>query len=293
VVIHEVGHNFFPMIVNSDERQWAWMDEGLNSFTQFLSEQSWSASYPSRRGPPRNVVDYMSLDKAQQEPIMTNSESIVSLGNNAYLKTATALNILRNTIMGPALFDAAFQEYARRWAFKHPTPADFFRTMEDVSAVDLDWFWRGWFYGVDHVDLAIGGVREFRREGTAIATDSTGDRARAERFVQQLGAEGERALGASAFLYEVEIENKGGLVMPVLLTFVHEDGTSREVRIPAEVWRVNASRAVKSFASDRKVREILLDVHEETADVNTSNNAWPARPGQTPLQRFRARTAVP
>jgi hypothetical protein len=293
VVIHEVGHNFFPMIINSDERQWAWMDEGLNSFTQYLSEQAWSTSYPSRRGPARNVIDYMKLEKAQQEPIMTNSESIVSLGNNAYLKTATALNILRNTIMGPALFDAAFQEYARRWAFKQPTPADFFRTMEDVSAVDLDWFWRGWFYGVDHVDLALGGVREFRRDATGVVADSAGDRERASRFVAGLGDDGMRAVGASPYFYEVDIENKGGLVMPVLLTFVHEDGTTREVRIPAEIWRVNAQRATKAFASDRKVREILLDVNEETADLDTSNNAWPPRPGQTPLQRFRSRAVVP
>jgi hypothetical protein len=293
VVIHEVGHNFFPMIVNSDERQWAWMDEGLNSFTQFLSEQSWSTSYPSRRGPPRNVIDYMKLEKSQQEPIMTNSESIVSLGNNAYLKTATALNILRNTIMGPALFDAAFQEYARRWAFKHPTPADFFRTMEDVSAVDLDWFWRGWFYGVDHVDLAISAVREFPRDANGVIADTTADRERVTRFVAALGDDGGRAVGTATFFYEVDIENKGGLVMPVLLTFVHEDGTTREVRIPAEIWRVNAQRATKAFSTDRKVKEILLDVNEETADLDSSNNAWPPKAGQTPLQRFRARSVVP
>jgi hypothetical protein len=293
VVIHEVGHNFFPMIINSDERQWAWMDEGLNSFTQFLSEQEWSSSYPSRRGPAKNVIDYMKLEKAQQEPIMTNSESIVSLGSNAYLKTATALNILRNTVMGPALFDAAFREYARRWAFKQPTPADFFRTMEDVSAVDLDWFWRGWFYGVDHVDLALRGVREFKRDATGVIADSSADRERASRFIAGLGDDGTRALGAAPYLYEVDIENVGGLVMPVLLTFVHEEGTTRKVRIPAEIWRVNAQRATKAFASDRKVKEILLDVNEETADLDSANNAWPPRPGQTPLQRFRARTVVP
>ncbi|HMO40902.1 MAG TPA: M1 family metallopeptidase [Saprospiraceae bacterium] len=162
VIIHEVGHNFFPMIVNSDERQWTWMDEGLNSFVQFLAEQEWERNYPFRRGPARNIVDYMKADKSVQNPIMTNSESVVQLGNNAYGKPATALNILRETIMGRELFDYAFKEYARRWAFKHPTPADFFRTMEDASGVDLDWFWRGWFYTTDAVDIAIDNVTEYR-----------------------------------------------------------------------------------------------------------------------------------
>ncbi|MBC6606866.1 M1 family metallopeptidase [Hymenobacter sp. BT188] len=159
VIIHEVGHNFFPMIVNSDERQWTWMDEGLNTFMQYLSEQEWERNYPSRRGEPAKMVDYMRMDKSLQTPIMTNSESVLQLGNNAYGKPATGLNILRETIMGRELFDYAFQEYARRWAYKHPTPADFFRTMEDASGVDLDWFWRGWFYTNDRTDIAIEGVK--------------------------------------------------------------------------------------------------------------------------------------
>lgn len=160
VVIHEVGHNFFPMIVNSDERQWTWMDEGLNTFLQYLSEQEWEPNYPSGRGEPKQIVDYMLSDT--QEPIMTNSESIFQLGNNAYAKPATALNILRETILGRELFDYSFREYSRRWKFKRPMPADFFRTMEDASGIDLDWFWRGWFYTTDHVDLAIDTVRLYR-----------------------------------------------------------------------------------------------------------------------------------
>jgi hypothetical protein len=155
VIIHEVGHNFFPMIINSDERQWTWMDEGLNTFTQYLTEQEWDRDYPSWRGKPRNIVGYMKGDKAGIAPIMTNSESLIQFGNNAYGKPCTALNILRETVMGRELFDHAFKTYAERWKFKHPTPADFFRTMEDASGVDLDWFWRGWFYTTDHVDLAI------------------------------------------------------------------------------------------------------------------------------------------
>lgn len=162
VIIHEVGHNFFPMIINSDERQWTWMDEGLNTFCQFMTEQEFDNNYPSQRGPAYKIVDYMKLPKDQLEPIMTNSENIVQFGGNAYAKTATALNILRETVMGRPLFDYAFREYARRWAFKHPTPADFFRTMEDASAVDLDWFWRGWFFGTDPVDIALDSVKWFK-----------------------------------------------------------------------------------------------------------------------------------
>ncbi len=158
VVIHEVGHNYFPMIVNSDERQWTWMDEGLNTFLQFLAEQEWEEEYPSRRGMPKDIVGYMT--SRRQVPIMTNSESLLQFGNNAYAKPATALNILRETILGRELFDYAFREYARQWKFKRPMPADFFRIMEDASGVDLDWFWRGWFYSTDHVDIAIGEVGE-------------------------------------------------------------------------------------------------------------------------------------
>ncbi len=153
VIIHEVGHNYFPMIVNSDERQWTWMDEGLNTFLQYLTEQEWEEKYPSRRGEPQNIVEYMR--SRNQVPVMTNSESLLQFGPNAYAKPATALNILRESILGRELFDFAFKEYAKRWKFKRPTPADFFRTMEDASGVDLDWFWRGWFYSTDHTDLGI------------------------------------------------------------------------------------------------------------------------------------------
>ena len=159
VVIHEVGHNFFPMIINSDERQWSWMDEGLNTFCQYLSEELWDNKYPSSRGPAYKIVDYMKLPKDQLEPIMTNSENIIQFGPNAYSKPATGLNILRETIMGRGLFDYSFKEYAKRWAFKHPTPADLFRTMEDASGEDLDWFWRGWFYSTDPCDISLDSVK--------------------------------------------------------------------------------------------------------------------------------------
>ncbi|WP_432708832.1 M1 family metallopeptidase [Pedobacter sp.] len=162
VIIHEVGHNFFPMIVNSDERQWTWMDEGLNSFLEYLTEELWDNKFPTKKGPAYTIIDYMKLPKDQLEPVMTNSENIVRFGPNAYSKPATALNILRETIMGRELFDYAFKEYARRWAFKHPTPADFFRTMEDASGEDLDWFWRGWFYSTDACDISLDSVKYAR-----------------------------------------------------------------------------------------------------------------------------------
>ena len=159
VVIHEVGHNFFPMIINSDERQWSWMDEGLNTFVEYLTEELWDNKFPSKRGPASSIVNYMKLPKDQLEPIMTNSDNIIGFGANAYAKPATGLNILRETIMGRELFDYAFKEYCRKWAFKHPTPADLFRTMEDASGEDLDWFWRGWFYSTDACDISIDSVK--------------------------------------------------------------------------------------------------------------------------------------
>jgi len=181
VIIHEVGHNWFPMIINSDERQWTWMDEGLNTFMQYLTEQQWERDYPSRRGPANKIVDYMKGDKEKISPIMTNSESIFQFGNNAYGKPATALNILRETVMGRELFDYAFKEYCNRWKFKHPTPADFFRTMEDASAVDLDWFWRGWFYTNDHVDLALNEVKHFQMKSDDPVTASKKNKANRDK----------------------------------------------------------------------------------------------------------------
>ncbi|MGV3527925.1 MAG: M1 family metallopeptidase [Flavisolibacter sp.] len=184
VVIHEVGHNFFPMIINSDERQWTWMDEGLNTFVQYLTEQMWDPKFPSRRGPAALITDYMKLPKNQLEPIMTNSENIVQFGPNAYAKPATGLNILRETIMGRELFDYAFQQYARRWAFKHPTPADFFRTMEDASGEDLDWFWRGWFYGTEATDISLDSVKVARAD----FTDNLPGRLQSRTFKQKMPA---------------------------------------------------------------------------------------------------------
>lgn len=171
VIIHEVGHNFFPMIVNTDERQWTWLDEGINTFLQYLAEQEWEENYPSRRGEPQYITGYMT--SADHDSIMTNSESVINLGANAYAKTATGLNILRETILGRELFDFAFREYSRRWKFKRPTPSDFFRSLEDASGIDLDWFWRGWFYSTDHTDIAIEKVRQYRIDTKNPETEKT------------------------------------------------------------------------------------------------------------------------
>lgn len=177
VVIHEVGHDWFPMIVNSDERQWTWMDEGLNTFLQFQAEKLWDRDFPSRRGEPKDIAEYMLSDN--QVPLMTQSDSVLQFGANGYGKPATALTILRETVLGRDLFDRAFREYATRWRFKRPTPYDFFRTMEESSGVDLDWFWRGWFYSTDHVDIALDRVVEGRIAGSNL--DATAQRRRTIR----------------------------------------------------------------------------------------------------------------
>ncbi len=170
VVIHEVGHNYFPMIVNSDERQWTWMDEGLNTFLQFLAEKAWDKDFPARRGEPKDIAEYMLSQN--QVPLMTQSDSLLQFGANGYGKPATAMTILRETVMGRELFDRAFREYANRWRFKHPTPFDFFRTMEESSGVDLDWFWRGWFYSTDHVDIALDKVVQARIDSGVPETEA-------------------------------------------------------------------------------------------------------------------------
>jgi len=336
VIIHEVGHNYFPMIVNSDERQWTWMDEGLNSFLQYLAEQEWEAGYPSRRGPAPNIVDYMKGDAGGLTPVMTNSESILQFGNNAYGKPATALNILRETIMGRQLFDFAFKEYANRWMFKHPTPADFFRTMEDASAVDLDWFWRGWFYSTNHVDIAIDGVKWYQintqnpdiekkiaKEQKAAQpqyiTDLLNETEKLQREIEKdpslsdfynnynpfqvteidrkyyqtylagLSDEEKQLLNSSAYYYEIQFSNLGGLVMPLILEFTYSDGTTEVKRIPAEVWRKNDKTVSKVFMTSKELSSITLDPYLETADTDLSNNSFPPKPQQSRFQLYKSR----
>lgn len=333
VIIHEVGHNFFPMIINSDERQWSWMDEGLNSFVEYLTEELYDNKFPIRgKGPAWAIVDYMRLPKNQLEPIMSNSENIVGFGPNAYTKPATGLNMLRETIMGRELFDYAFKEYARRWAFKHPEPADLFRTMEDASGEDLDWFWRGWFFGTDACDIALDTVKYFKadisvdptapKEGATNArklekpmtsmfdTDVSKERNREDKNIQFLtdqdttlrdfywryvrGLEpydtttfqvpvnsfteaadpAAKQKAAGKHFYELTFSNKGGLVMPIIVEWTFKDGTKEVDRIPAQVWRLNEQKVIKTFMKDKEVESVKLDPMRETADINESNNTW-------------------
>jgi len=323
VITHEVGHNFFPMIVNSDERQWTWMDEGLNTFCQFLAEQDWDNNFPSQRGPAYKIVDYMKLPKNELEPIMTNSENIARFGPNAYSKPSTALNILRETVMGRKLFDYAFKTYAHRWAFKHPTPADFFRTMEDASAVDLDWFWRGWFYGTDAVDISLDSVKAYtintknpetnaaydrqqfernnlqhisaqrnREEGTRFAVEADTslkdfygkyDRFAATPLTKEsyqamynaLSPEEKQFYESKNYFYQLNLSNKGGLVMPLIIEWTYTDGTKEVDRISAYIWRKNEQKVSKVFAKTKEVKSIKLDPYRETADIDEDNNSWP------------------
>ena len=312
VIIHEVGHNFFPMIVNSDERQWTWMDEGLNTFMEYLAEISWDPNFPVDRGPARLIVPYMSGDQKFIEPIMTNSESIKQFGNNAYGKPAAGLNILRETIMGHELFDYAFKTYANRWKFKHPTPEDFFRTMEDASAVDLDWFFRGWFYTTDYTDIGIKEVKQFyvsndaptdfkapvpnRRNRLAttgpmvymVANGSPDfkpemnkpfkveDVKTLDDFLQTNFTAEERAkLNAPKYFYEVTFSKPGGLVMPIIVEITFEDGTVLNQTFPAQIWRMNDIEVSRIFATTKIIKKIVVDPKLETADIDVTNNTWP------------------
>ncbi|PHR46200.1 MAG: aminopeptidase [Fluviicola sp.] len=347
VIIHEVGHNFFPMIINSDERQWTWMDEGLNTFVQYLTEQEWERDYPSRRGPAHLIANYMGGDKTYISPIMTNSESIWQFGNNAYGKPATALNILRETVMGRELFDYAFKIYCERWAFKHPTPADFFRTMEDASAVDLDWFWRGWFYTTDHVDISLSSVKWFQlntgnpdiekafqkeqdensdvhigetrneKEVKETMTEKKPelkdfynkrdiykvdalDYKEYEELKSQLSDKDIELLNSGKHFYELQFDNIGGLVMPLIIEVTFKDESTEVIRIPAEIWKMDNYHVSKVFIFDKEVTSFQVDPFLETGDTNLSNNSWPKkvdpskfnlfrenRPQENPIQRQR------
>ena len=324
VIIHEVGHNYFPMIINSDERQWTWMDEGLNTYLQYLTEQEWQRDYPSTRGPAHMIVDYMKGDKDNIAPIMINSESILQFGNNAYGKPATALNILRETVVGRELFDYAFKTYSKRWMFKHPTPADFFRTIEDASGVDLDWFWRGWFMTTDHCDIAMTKVsryqlntmnpeREVEFRKIKDKTESKGissirnkeliketenekrpklndqyvgvdsynvpDEKKKEyiAFEENLTEQQKELLNGGYNFYQIDFENIGGLVMPIILEFTFDDKSTEVIKIPAEIWKSDNFKVSKVFIFQKSVKSIQMDPFLETADTELDNNSWPSK----------------
>jgi hypothetical protein len=308
VVIHEVGHNFFPMIINNDERQTTWMDEGIDSFVQLLTELERYPQLDWSRGKPSGIVPYMKGDKSIMRPLMTNSEQVIAFGSEQYAKAATSLFILRETVMGKELFDKSFKEYAQRWAFKHPKPADFFRTMEDASAVDLDWFWKGWFYTTDNVDMSVDNVKWFKmrtektnlenkemkvvkgdlpKEGdkekkaedfskgpeyfSVIATDN---RFYGE-FANRIDDKAVMAKMENKNFYEITLTNKGGLVMPVIIEWTFKDGSKEIERLPAEIWRINEAKVTKVFAKEKEVVSVVLDPQKETADIAIEDNVFP------------------
>ncbi len=327
VIIHEVGHNFFPMIVNADERQWWWMDEGLNTFLQFLTEQEFDNNYPSKRGPAHLITSYMSLPKDQLEPIMTKGDAVLQVGPNAYAKAATGLNILRETIVGRELFDFAFKQYAQRWAFKHPTPADLFRTLEDASGMDLDWFIRGWYFGTDPVDISLDDVKWFKLDAAANANsfkqqpfETLGQQRNrdenikfytdvdttlrdfyyynreADEMMKAADAAKREVIDTANLnkwsgknFYELSFSNKGGLIMPLIVEFTFKDGTKEIDRVPVTVWRLNEQKISKVFIKDKEVVSIKLDPFKETADINEENGMWPLKEMPSKFKLFKAK----
>ena len=314
VIIHEVGHNFFPMIINSDERQWSWMDEGLNTFLETKTSMEWYPEMPIQLGTPATIKNFMSGEKDFMRPIMTNSENILFFGDNAYSKPSAALFLLRETIMGPELFDYSFKEYARRWAFKHPKPADFFRTMEDASAIDLDWFWRGWFYTTDHVDINLQGVSwyvlsepvsKFQSKYKSTYVDGTkltdfqsvpqpwyvfkDKKGLIDDYLHPVNQDAvmEKFIGKNA--YELFFQNDGGLISPIIIKWIYEDGTSEIEQIPAEIWRINELNVSKVFIKEKVVSQIILDPLDQTADVNFQNNYFPKTKVPSKFDRFKTK----
>ncbi|MFH6604720.1 M1 family metallopeptidase [Maribacter algicola] len=334
VIIHEVGHNFFPMIVNSDERQWGWMDEGLDTFMQYMAEQEFGEAYPeaiapndaypSRRGAPSKIVPYMSGDQSTISPIMSNPENVYQLGPNAYGKPATALNILRETVMGRELFDHAFKTYSKRWMFKHPTPEDFFRTMEDASAVDLDWYWRGWFYTTDYVDIGVKGIKKYyvsnkptkkmeeymaarnlteadlpplvylAEEGSEDFDESLKGKSPSETsktlkefMMDNMTAEERRNVKEPKYFYEVTYDKPGGIPMPLIVEYTYADGSTENITYPPEIWRKNDKEVSVVISSEKELTGVIVDPKAETADIDVTNNSWPKKEENSDFDKFK------
>jgi hypothetical protein len=310
VITHEVGHNFFPMIVNSDERQWTWMDEGINSFVEILAELDYDPNFYTGNL-PKDIVGYMSINQNNLSPIMSQGDYVKNFGPNAYTKPAAGLYMLRQTIMGPELFDYAFRTYSQRWMFKHPSPADFFRTMEDASAMDLDWFWRGWFYTTDYNDIALKEVKKFyltdqptekaKKMAKRYSMDLADYEGKLVYFKEEQKGEVNTSLIASEiplikdhiasmsdkeksllkeipnYFYEVTFEKPGGLVMPIIVELEYKDGTKERHNFPAQIWRYNDKEVSKVFKTTKEIKKITIDPDLETADIDTSNNSWPKK----------------
>ena len=320
VIIHEVGHNFFPMIINSDERQWTWMDEGLNTFLEKETKRERYPDFDLTSEIPKGQVAFMKGDKAMMRPIMAMSDNQSRYnGPNGYTKPSAALTLLRETVMGPELFDKAFKTYSERWAFKHPKPADFFRTMEDASAVDLDWFWRGWFYSTDHVDVTLDQVKWFRVKKTTVDPErkkvktqqgdlksfassaplsdfADGPRefnlmntspADHREFLSRVNDNAVRTNLESKNMYELTFRNSGGLVSPIIIEWTYKDGTKETEKIPAEIWRNNEQQVTKVFVKEKEVVNIVIDPDEATADVNKNDNVFPRKTGNSKFDQLK------
>jgi len=323
VIVHEIGHNFFPMIVNSDERQWSWMDEGLNSFLERETKRERYPTFNIASGSPKGIAYYMRGDKNIMRPVMWDSDNIpeTDFGQNAYRKPTAALTLLRETVMGPELFDKAFKEYALRWAFKHPKPADFFRTMEDASAVDLDWFWRGWFYTVDYVDVDLDEVKWFtlkpnqkgfenksvKAEAGDLSFNKSKSKEKAVDFSQgpqeitmaatpdnlygelknKISDTGVRQKMEGKNLYELTLKNKGGLVTPIIIEWTFVDRSKEIEKIPAEIWRANENEVKKVFMKEKEVTRVVIDPNNDTADTNFSDNSFRKKPARNKFDQLK------
>ena len=305
-IVHEVGHNWFPMIVSSDERQWMWMDEGLNTFLHVRTIKERYPQYHSQV--PKDIISFVSGDKTTMRPIMTTSDNILlpQIGNTYYIKPTIGLQMLRNSIIGPELFDQAFKDYANRWKFKHPNPADLFRTLEDGTGTDLDWFIRGWFFTTDNTDMELSNVKWFKvyqedqniedqnekiklgisggnenqksmdfSSGPEVITMVESSESSYGEYLSRLNEPEVRKQLEGKNIYELTIKNLGGLVMPVIIEWTYKDGTKEMDRLPAEVWRINEYQITETFVKEKEVVNITLDPNFEFADVDASNNSFP------------------
>jgi hypothetical protein len=319
-IIHEVGHNWFPMIVSSDERKWMWMDEGLNTF---LHQRTVAERYPDFSSvTPKSIVPFMSGDKNILRPIMTTSDNelMSQFGANFYMKPTVGLQMLRNSIIGKELFDEAFKEYANRWKYKHPNPSDLFRTLEDATATDLDWFYRGWFFTTDNVDMELSNVKWFKvfeensniedqNNNSKIKIEASGDNTAADakdfsngpeviamtstpdaeygQFLSRLDEPEIRKQLSGKNIYEITIKNKGGLVMPVSIEWIYTDGTSEIDKLPSQIWRRNEYEVKKTFIKEKEVSKINLDPNFEFADTDMENNSFPKVESKSEFDTFK------
>ncbi|PIB36932.1 aminopeptidase [Reichenbachiella sp. 5M10] len=318
-IVHEVGHNWFPMIVSSDERKWMWMDEGLNTF---LDQRTMAERYPQFHSlTPKDMVPYMDGDQRVMRPIMVTSdvESLFSIGANFYDKPTAGFQILRESVIGPELFDAAFREYATRWMYKHPNPADLFRTLEDATAVDLDWFWRGWYFTTDKVDINLSEVKWYQMSEEPVIVENKGKKVGGKisgkgnqakpakdfsagpqpfqmvptpdksygGFLSRVDEAEMRTLVGGKNIYELTLKNEGGLIMPVIIEWTYTDGTTEIDRLPAEVWRLNEVEIKKTFLKEKEVASVAIDPDQELPDVDLSNNAFPRVEDPSEFDQFK------